>query len=77
MLESLARAEALAGLTARRSDDFAITLLELWAAVGDVLTFYQERYANEAFLPHRDGGRSRCRGSPRCSATASRPGRQR
>ena len=50
MVESLSRAEALAGLTTRRSDDHAITLLELWAAVGDVLTFYQERYANEAFL---------------------------
>jgi baseplate J-like protein len=50
MTESLARAQALSGLTTRRSDDFSITLLELWAAVGDVLTFYQERYANEAFL---------------------------
>jgi len=50
MIESLARAKALAGLTTRRSDDFSITLLELWAAVGDVLTFYQERYANEAYL---------------------------
>ena len=50
MVESLARAESLAGLTTRRSDDHAITLLELWAAVGDVLTFYGERYANEAFL---------------------------
>jgi hypothetical protein len=36
-------------LTAR-SDDHAITLAELWAAVGDVLSFYNERYANEAFL---------------------------
>jgi len=50
MVESLARAQELAGLTTRRSDDYSITLLELWAAVGDVLTFYQERYANEAFL---------------------------
>jgi hypothetical protein len=50
MVESLARAEALSGLTTRRSDDFSITLLELWAAIGDVLTFYQERYANEAYL---------------------------
>jgi hypothetical protein len=50
MVESLARAQALSGLTTRRSDDFSITLLECWAAVGDVLTFYQERYANEAFL---------------------------
>ncbi len=50
MLESLARQKALTRLTARRSDDFGITVLELWAAVADVLAFYQERYANEAFL---------------------------
>jgi Baseplate J-like protein len=50
MLESLARRQELSGLTTRRSDDYSITLLELWAAVGDVLTFYQERLANEAFL---------------------------
>lgn len=37
-------------LTTRSGDDHAITLLELWAALGDVLTFYQERIANEAFL---------------------------
>jgi hypothetical protein len=37
-------------LTTRRSDDYSITTIELWAAVADVLTFYQERYANEAFL---------------------------
>ena len=43
MLESLARQEELATFTARRSDDFGITELELWAAVGDVLAFYQER----------------------------------
>lgn len=50
MIEALGREPALAGLTTRRSDDSAITLLELWAAVGDVLTFYQERIANEAYL---------------------------
>jgi hypothetical protein len=37
-------------LTTRRSDDFSITTIELWAAVADVLTFYQERYANEVYL---------------------------
>lgn len=50
MLLAIAREPELAALTTRRSDDYAITILELWAAVGDVLTFYQERYANEAFL---------------------------
>ena len=43
-------AARLPELRTRRSDDYAITLVELWAAVGDVLTFYQERLANEAFL---------------------------
>ncbi len=37
-------------LTTRESDDPAIALLDAWAVVGDVLTFYQERIANEAFL---------------------------
>lgn len=50
MLEAIAQAPALSGLTTRQSDDPAITLLDLWAAVADVLTFYQERIANEAFL---------------------------
>jgi hypothetical protein len=57
MLRALSREPALARLTTRQSDDPAITLLELWAAVGDVLTFYQERIANESFLRtavHRD-----------------------
>ena len=50
MLDAIARTPELAALTTRRDDDYAITLLDLWAAVADVLTFYQERYANEAFL---------------------------
>jgi len=41
---------ALAGLTTRDNDDFSIALLDAWATVGDVLTFYQERIANEAYL---------------------------
>jgi len=40
--------------TRRRADagtqDLAIALLDVWAAVGDLLTFYQERIANEAYL---------------------------
>jgi hypothetical protein len=50
MLEAIARTPELAGLGTRRDDDYAVTLLDLWAAVADVLTFYQERYANEVFL---------------------------
>ena len=37
-------------LTTRAPDDPAIALLDAWAVVGDVLSFYQERIANEGFL---------------------------
>jgi uncharacterized phage protein gp47/JayE len=50
MLQSIARDPGMPRLTTRQSDDFSIMLMELWAAVGDVLTFYQERIVNEAFL---------------------------
>jgi conserved hypothetical protein, phage tail-like region len=41
---------SLASLTTRESDDPAIALLDAWAVVADVLTFYQERIANEGYL---------------------------
>jgi len=41
---------SLADLTARDPDDAAIALLDGWATVADVLTFYQERIVNEGFL---------------------------
>ncbi len=47
---SSAKYPALGGLTTREDDDFSIGLLDAWSAVADVLTFYQERIANEAFL---------------------------
>ncbi len=40
----------LLGLTARTGDDAAIALLDAWATIADVLTFYQERIANEGYL---------------------------
>ena len=40
----------LRALTTRATDDPAIALLDAWATVTDVLTFYQERIANEGFL---------------------------
>jgi predicted phage baseplate assembly protein len=40
----------LGSLNTREDDDFSIGLIDAWATVGDVLTFYQERIANEAFL---------------------------
>ena len=41
----------LAKLTTRDPSDPSIALLDAWAIVGDVLTFYQERIANEGYLP--------------------------
>jgi hypothetical protein len=37
-------------LTTRSRDDFAIALLDAWAVIGDILSFYQERIANEGYL---------------------------
>jgi hypothetical protein len=41
---------ALAGLKTRSSDDFSIALLDASAVLLDILTFYQERLANESYL---------------------------
>jgi hypothetical protein len=57
MLQRIARTQALSALQTRSDDDYAITLLDMWATVADVLTFYQERIANEGYLRtarHRD-----------------------
>jgi hypothetical protein len=40
----------LQGLTTRERDDPSIAMLDAWATVADVLTFYQERIANEGYL---------------------------
>jgi hypothetical protein len=40
----------LSALATRSPDDPAIALMDAWAVVADVLTFYQERIANEGFL---------------------------
>jgi hypothetical protein len=52
MLAKLSSAEypALAGLKTRADDDFTIALLDASAMVLDILTFYQERLANESYL---------------------------
>jgi hypothetical protein len=42
--------QGLPNLKTRDPDDPAIALLDAWAVVSDVLTFYQERIANEGFL---------------------------
>lgn len=41
---------ALAGLSTRADEDWTIAFLDAAATLGDVITFYQERIANEAFL---------------------------
>ncbi len=41
---------ALAGLRTREADDPAMALIDAWAVGADVLTFYQERIANEGYL---------------------------
>ena len=52
LLAALAGSEhpELSGLATRADDDFSIALLDAVATVGDVLTFYGERIANESYL---------------------------
>ncbi len=52
MLARLSSADhaPLAGLTTREPDDPSVALLDGWALIADVLTFYQERIANEGYL---------------------------
>ena len=41
---------AIAPLTTRETGDFTIALLDAFAVTADILTFYQERLANESYL---------------------------
>ena len=50
MLAEVSSPPELRAWTARSSEDYGIALLEMWAYIADILTFYQERVANEAFL---------------------------
>ncbi len=51
MKESIAASPELRPYwTARNTSDFGIAIFAMWAYVADILTFYQERIANEAFL---------------------------
>ncbi|MEA2468263.1 MAG: hypothetical protein QOJ57_2389, partial [Thermoleophilaceae bacterium] len=49
MLEAV-RGSRLDALSTREPDDPTVALMDAWAVVADVLTFYQERIANEGFL---------------------------
>lgn len=52
MVAGLSRADrkGLGALRSRASDDLSLALLDGWAAVADVLTFYTERIAQEGYL---------------------------
>ena len=47
---SMAGLPDLRNLKTRDDDDFSIALIDAWATVADVLTFYQEYIANESYL---------------------------
>lgn len=47
---TLSRQPALHDLSTRSDNDFTIALLDSWSVVSDVLTFYQERIANESYI---------------------------
>jgi hypothetical protein len=50
MLARISAQPALRPLSTRDDDDPVIALMDAWATTLDVLTFYQERIANEGFL---------------------------
>ena len=50
ILRRINAATELARWTHRNADDPGIAIVESAAIVADILTFYQEHYANEAFL---------------------------
>lgn len=50
MKDAISQTPELAELTIREDDDFTIALMDGTAVLLDVLTFYQERIANEGFL---------------------------
>jgi hypothetical protein len=50
LIEQLGDSTALRALSTRDPSDYALTLLDSWAYLADILTFYSERTINEAFL---------------------------
>ena len=57
MLEALSAPGGLARLTTRRDDDYAITMLDLWAAVADVLDLLPGALRERGVPAHRDAAR--------------------
>jgi len=68
MLADLAGNEVLRGLGNVPADDPTLALVDAWAATLDVLTFYQERIANEAICALPPSA-ALCRNSAAPSAT--------
>jgi len=58
MLAEIAGQPSLGRLGTRRADDLTIGVVDAWAITLDVLAFYQERLANEAFLRTAEERRS-------------------
>ncbi len=50
MLADITSKATLGKLTTREESDLSIALFDSWATIADVLSFYQERIANEGFL---------------------------
>ena len=55
---SASNVPALAGLRTRSTGDFSVALVDAWSEALDILTFYTERLANEAYLDTAVEGRS-------------------
>ncbi len=50
MYKSIPTKSALERWTNRQPNDWGVVLMEMWAYLADILSYYQERIANEAFL---------------------------
>lgn len=50
MIDEISSVAELSRWSTRSPDDDAIAVLHLWSLVADILTFYQERIANESFI---------------------------
>jgi predicted phage baseplate assembly protein len=50
LIEQLGGTLALRALTTREPSDYALAILDSWAYIADIITFYNERTINEAFL---------------------------
>jgi hypothetical protein len=54
LLARLSSYEALRGLRTRSDEDLSVALLDAWAIVGDILTFYSQYLANQSYLRTAD-----------------------